>query len=92
MADLRREVQQVLSGLNGLGGDDPFNERNDWEDTKRSGKADARRGVEKPKSRRAQQAPARPRVTVKPHRLCNPSVAAAWQLADRRAPGGCGDA
>ena len=40
MDDLRGEVQKILAGRTDGGGSvDPFNERNEWEDAKRSGKA-----------------------------------------------------
>ena len=60
MDDLRGEVQKILAGRTDGGGSvDPFNERNEWEDAKRSGKAPKAAQLDKPKSRRAQQAQAR---------------------------------
>ena len=59
MDDLRGEVQKILAGRTDGGGSvDPFNERNEWEDAKRSGKAPKAAQLDKPKSRRAQQAQA----------------------------------
>ena len=57
--DLRGEVQKILAGRDDGGGSaDPFDERNEWEDAKRSGKSQpgGAPAVDKPKSRRAQQA------------------------------------
>tara|TARA_B100000795_G_scaffold252028_1_gene221272 strand:+ start:42 stop:605 length:564 start_codon:yes stop_codon:yes gene_type:complete len=64
MDDLRGEVQKILAGRTDGGGSvDPFNERNVWEDNKRTGNAPKAQQVaeqpDKPKSRRAQQAQAR---------------------------------
>ena len=58
--DLRGEIQKVLAGGDSSASADPFDERNEWEDAKRSGTTpSASRTFDKPKSRRAQQELAR---------------------------------